>query len=118
MSNNRKTAIGNITSHFRSKINSALKKIDVPEWELDIYYKTTSTLKEQSKIVELSQKGATVEALVETLLMKARNEDGTRMFVPADKTVLMNEADPDVLIRVVSEMNDVDLDDVAELEKN
>ena len=43
-----------------------------------------------------------VEALVETLLVKALNKDGSRVFTNADKVVLMREVDPDVIIRVVS----------------
>lgn len=107
-----------ITAHFRNKIAGDMQKIEVPEWETTIYFKQTATLKEQSKIVELAQKGSTVEALVETLILKARNQDGTRMFKPADKTVFMNEVDPDVVIRVVGEMNRTDSDTLEEVEKN
>ena len=107
-----------ITTHYRSKIGGEMEKITVPEWEMDIYYKVSSTLKEQSKVIELAQKGSTVEALVETLIMKARHPDGKKIFAPADKVVLMNEADPDVVIRVVGEMNSVDLESVGDYEKN
>lgn len=95
------------TAHFRSKITGEMKKITVPEWECDIWFKSANTLKEESKLVELAQQGKTVEALVETLIIKARNQDGTKMFTPLDKVVFMNEVDPNVLIRVVSEINGV-----------
>lgn len=111
-------ALENITGHYRSKVGGDMAMITVPEWKMDIYYKQSNTLKEQSKIIELAQKGATVEALVETLLMKARNSDGSKIFAAADKVVLMNEADPDVLIRVVGELNNADLDSVGDYEKN
>ena len=97
--------IENATKHLRSKISGAMKKITVPEWECDIWYKEANTLKEESKLIELAQQGKTVEALVETLIIKARNEDGTKMFTMPDKAVFMNEVDPQVVIRVVSEMN-------------
>jgi len=93
------------TAHFRSKMSGELKKITVPEWETDIYFKDTTTLKEQAKIIELAQKNNTVEALVETLIIKARQIDGSKMFNAMDKSVFMNEVDPDVLIRVVGEIN-------------
>lgn len=93
------------TSHFRAKISGDMKKIHVPEWECDIYFKEANTLKEESRLIELAQQGKTVEALVETLITKARNQDGTKMFSQTDKVVLMNEVDPQVVIRVVSEMN-------------
>jgi len=102
------TPLQNATAHFRSKISGEMSSLKVEEWDLTIYYKPSATLKEQSKIIELSQKGNTVEALVETLIQRARNEDGTKMFAPADRQVFMNEVDPEVIIRVVSEINGVD----------
>ncbi len=78
------TVLDNATKHFRAKISGNLKSIDVPEWETKIYFKDVITLKEQSKLVELATQGKTVEALVETLITKARNEDGSRMFQSAD----------------------------------
>jgi hypothetical protein len=102
------------TAHFRNKLSGELRKLNVPEWETDIYYKDIITLKEQAKIIELAQKGSTVEALVETLIVKAKNADGSKMFLPADKTIFLNEVDPAVLIRVVGEINATeDLDAIA-----
>jgi hypothetical protein len=97
-----------------------MKIIEVPEWETKIYYKTATNLREEGRVLELSQQGKTVEALVESLIIKARNEDGTKMFGIADKSVLMNEVDPKVLVRVVGEMNSVPEGDltVGEAEKN
>lgn len=93
------------TAHFRSKLTSEMNKVHVPEWETDIWFKATNTLKEEAKMIELAQAGKTVEALVETLIIRARNEDGSKMFNTLDKTVMMNEVDPAVLIRVVGEIN-------------
>jgi hypothetical protein len=110
--------IEKLTTHFRNKISGEMSQINVPEWELDIYFKKSTTLKEQSKIIELAQQGKTVEALVETLIVKARNQDGTKMFGPLDKQVFLNEVDPDVIVRVVGEMNAVDFDSLDDVEKN
>jgi hypothetical protein len=93
------------TSHFREKISGDMKKITVPEWECDIYFKPSLTLKEQGKLVELASNGKQVEALVESLVIKARNIDGTKMFTMPDKITLLNEVDPNVIIRIVGEMN-------------
>ena len=113
------TVLDNATKHFRAKLSGALKSIDVPEWETKIYFKDVITLKEQSKLVELAQAGKTTEALVETLITKARNEDGTKMFQVADKVVFMNEVDPNVLIRVVGDMNSsAEVPTQDEVEKN
>lgn len=106
------------TAHFRNKISDKMLSIDVPEWESKIYFKSSVTLKEQSRLIELASSGKTVEALVETLIVKARNEDGTKMFTVADKPTFMNEIDPAVIIRVVGEINDViDQNSESSLEK-
>jgi hypothetical protein len=112
--------IDRATSHFRSKISGEMKKITVPEWECDIWFKEANTLKEESKLIELAQQGKTVEALVETLIIKARNQDGTKMFTALDKVVFMNEVDPNVVIRVVADMNAANADSgsMEEAEKN
>lgn len=107
------------TAHFRNQISGEMKWIEVPEWETKIYYKTVTNLREEGKILELSQQGKNVEALVESLIIKARNEDGSKMFNMVDKPTLLNEVDPKVLVRVVGEMNSVEVDlSVGEAEKN
>jgi hypothetical protein len=95
------------TAHFRNQISGAMQVVDVPEWGAKVYYKSAVSLKDEGKILELTQSGKTVEALVESLIVRARNEDGTKMFNFADKAALLNEVDPRVLIRVVGEMNTV-----------
>jgi hypothetical protein len=108
------------TKHFRNKIGGELKSIHVPEWDCKIYFKSGITLKEQSKLIELAQQGKTVEALVESLIVKARNEDGSKMFTVVDKVTLMNEVDPQVVIRVVGEINEAteNISDIEAVEKN
>lgn len=108
------------TSHFREKISGDLQHIYVPEWDAKIYFKNTISLKEQSKLIELAQNGKTTEALVESLIVKARNEDGTKMFTMPDKVTLMNEVDPNVIIRVISDINAATAqeEDLEKVEKN
>jgi hypothetical protein len=108
------------TSHFREKISGDMNKVHVPEWECDIYFKPTLTLKEQGKLIELASQGKQVEALVESLIVKARNADGTKMFNFADKAALLNEVDPGVIIRVVGEINSANDEeqDLEKIEKN
>ena len=106
-----------MTGHFRKKVGGDMSFIVVDEWDLKIYYKASNTLAEESKLIELAQAGKTVEALVETLITKAHNEDGTKMFKKIDKATMMNEVDPVVLIRVVGEMN-ADDSNIEFAEKN
>ena len=111
--------IDKATAHFRNQISGEMKSITVPEWgDAEIFWKSSTTLRDEGKILELSQAGKTVEALVESLILRARNEDGTKMFTFADKMVFLNEVDPRVLIRVVGEMNNVQDLDLDNAEKN
>ena len=107
------------TAHFRNQIGGEMKSIEVPEWETKIFFKTVTNLREEGRILELSQQGKSVESLVENLIVRARNEDGSKMFGVADKMVLLNEVDPKVLIRIVGEINSVEVDlNMAQVEKN
>lgn len=116
---NKTNPMDKITAHFRNKISGEMSSIYVEEWDLKIYYKKSNTLQEEAKLIELAQKGKTVEALVETLIIKARNEDGTKMFKPADRMVFLNEADPNVLIKAVSDMNTtLEVGTLEDVEKN
>lgn len=92
--------------HFHSVLAQELISIDIPEWETKIWFKAASTFQQEQKIIELHGKGKLVEALVETLIIKALNEDGTKVFTPADKPVLMREVDPEIIIRIVTAMNE------------
>lgn len=108
------------TSHFRTKLTAELHHIEVPEWGTKVWFKNAVTLREQSRLIELSSQGKQVEALVESLIVKARNEDGTKMFALADKMTFLNEVDPQVIIRLVGEINRVsdDTQSMDEIEKN
>jgi hypothetical protein len=100
------------TAHFRNQISGEMQSISVPEWDTKIFFKTATSLKEEGKILELTQQGKSVEALVESLISRARNEDGTRIFNAADKVTFMNEVDPKILIRIVGEMNQVSAEEL------
>ena len=96
-----------------------MKHITVPEWDdMKIYFKEANTLNEESRLLNLAQQGKTVEALVETLIVKARKEDGTKMFTIHDKTTIMNEVDPSVVIRICAEINQTIDSNLEIVEKN
>jgi hypothetical protein len=90
-----------ISQHYQSSIGGELKSIKVPEWETEIYFRTTYPLKEQGK---------TVEALVESIIRKAKTKDGKPLFHDADRIKLMNEADPMVVVKVATAINNAKID--------
>lgn len=113
-----KSAIEKVTNHFRGQLGGALKKHTVEEWGLEVYYRPITTLKQEAKIVELSTQGKSVEALVETIIMKALDADGKPIFKSLDKVTLMNEADPKVVLDLARVLNGSDLPEIEEVEKN
>jgi len=95
----------NIRGHFKEKLGGELNKMTIQEWKTDIYYKNAYSFAVESKIINLQQQGKTVEALVESIICKSLNPEGKPMFGNGDRYMLMNEADPSVLLRVASELN-------------
>lgn len=97
--------IDKATAHFEEVLAQGLQgPIEVPEWDAKIYYKPSTTMHEEAKIIELTQQGKTTEALVQTLIMRARDEDGKPVFTGADKLKLMRGVDPKVILRIVTLM--------------
>jgi hypothetical protein len=99
-----------IAKHYQASISGDLKKIHVEEWDTDIFCRTTYPLKDEAKILELQTQGKTVEALVESIIVKGRDKNGKRLFHDADRIKLMNEADPMVIIKVASDINNAKID--------
>ena len=98
-----------IAKHYQSAISGDLFKIKVPEWDMDIYCKKTYSFKDESKVIEMQGQGKTVEASIESLIVKALDKDGKRIFMDADRINLMNEADPAVIVRVAGQINNMSL---------
>ena len=112
------SATAKIAKHYQRAIGGGLQKINVPEWEMDIYYRKTYSFQDESKIIELQTQGKVVEALVKSLVVKARDKDGRRIFSDADEINLMNEADPAVITRVCGVINNASArPDPVDLEK-
>tara|TARA_R110000822_G_scaffold215971_3_gene350806 strand:- start:706 stop:1062 length:357 start_codon:yes stop_codon:yes gene_type:complete len=103
---NKTSVLDNAKSHFRGALSQELLQVDVPEWKTKVYFKVATNFAVEQKIIDLHGKGQLVEALVETLIAKACDKEGKKMFTPADKIVFLREVDPEIIIRVVTEMND------------
>ena len=95
----------NATQHFKEQLSGGLLSIEVHEWGVTVWFKPAFTFAQQEKIIQLSKEGKMVEAMIETLIVRSLDKDGKRLFTHASKTRLMNEVDPNIIIRVVGEMN-------------
>ena len=78
-----------IANHYQKAIAGDLEKIRVEEWDMDIYCKRTYAFKDEAKMIELQSQGKTVEALVESLIVKALDKDGKRIFFDADRVLFV-----------------------------
>jgi len=105
-------------AHFKAKLAGNLFKYHVDEWDCDIYYRATANMATEAKIMNLTQTGKTAEALVESIILKALNEEGKRIFTDLDRIELLNQADPQVLIRVAGILNNASADSIEDIEKN
>ncbi len=94
------SVLDNAKSHFDTLETRA---IEVEEWDCTIYC-TPFTLTEKKKLLK-SAKGDDMEFLVQTLMLKARDENGQRVFRDVDRFSLMNEVDPNIIARVVAEIS-------------
>lgn len=109
------SVILNAQKHFKSKLSGGLEKIEVPEWNTTVYFRPTATLKETEAVVKLHQSGKILESLATVLILRALDEEGNRVFKQADMFDLMNGVDPDVVIRVATDImnSEPSQDDIA-----
>ncbi len=117
------TILANAEAHFRSRLGGELRSLDVPEWgedgtPLKIYFKSLINFKAQEKIYSLVNEGKSSEAVCQTLIIRALDEDGKHLFTDRDKEKLMRFVDPEVVARIVSAMTPDDEDDLDSLKKS
>ncbi len=95
-------------SHYQAKLHAEPKKLDIPEWDTVAYIKPSMNLSQLGEIMELSQSGKTAEAMALTLIYRLIDDEGKHLFRKPDRIDLMKQVDPDVLARIVSEINSAD----------
>jgi hypothetical protein len=98
------SVIDRVKDHFDSK---GIKKIEVAEWgeegkPLEIFSKPF-TLAEKRNLFK-GAKNDDLSVLVDAIVLKAKDGEGNKIFKLDDKKTLLNNADPDVIARVATEM--------------
>ena len=97
------SVLDNAKAHF-DKLET--KVIEVEEWDT-VIYATPFTMGEKKKLWKHAKEDD-IEFMVRTLLLKALNKDGEKMFDLSDKITLMNSVDPNVIVRVVGDISVAD----------
>ena len=110
-------AIEKAVKHFEGIATGAMQEFYIDEWETTIYYRPTLTWNEQAKLIDLSTQGKSSEALIETIIIRCKERDGSPMFTTADRTTLKNSVDPDVIVKIVGHLNK-SASSLEEAEKN
>ena len=95
--------LDNAKTHFDSL---ETKVIEVEEWET-VIYASPFTMGEKKKLWKHAKEDD-IEFMVRTLILKALNKDGSKMFDISDKITLMNHVDPNVIVRVVGDISVAD----------
>lgn len=102
-------------AHYAAKLSAEPRSLLVPEWSSTVYIKPGISLASLGEIMELANSGKTAEAMALTLIHRLIDEDGKPVFRKVERLELMKSVDPDVLSRIVSEINsgDPDQEDVS-----
>ena len=111
--------LDNAIKHFSESADHELHKVDVPEWDGAVWFKTVSGMtgmeyQRYFKAVSTSD----YEAMVDSLILRARREDGIKMFTQGDKKKLMGGVDHDVITDIFTRMSAVDNADSVEVKKS
>lgn len=107
---------------FRDRMSGKLQSVEIAEWIVNekpsmIYYKPSMNFIEQGQVLKLHAENKQAEAVAMTFILRARDENGVKLFKPANMTEVMRSVDPDIISRVVSEMGGDD-PDIEEAIKN
>lgn len=115
MTDKKEQPIDVIRNQFKNTMaGELLGPVVVPEWNnMEIYVAPTMSLEEMGPLAKLANEGKFTELAAITLINRARDKDGNRMFKTVHKTELM-KSDYRVISKVVGEMNKL----VDEVEDN
>ena len=109
--------------HFADRMAENMEVIEVPEWgdeqgPAKVWYRPAINLREQNQLATLANAGKNDEALAMTLILRARNEDGSLMFHKNSMMEFRTFVDPEVIANVVLAMNDDFVISDEDIEKN
>ena len=102
-------------NHYKAKLTAEPREIDIPEWDSKLFIRPGISLQALGEIMELANAGKSAEAMVMTLVHRLIDGEGRPVFRKIEKTELLRSVDPDVLARIVGEINadDASAEDVA-----
>ena len=98
------SVIDRVKDHFE---NQGIKTIEVTEWGEEgkplVIYCKPFTMAEKRNLFK-GARNDDLGVLVDVIVLKAKDEEGNKMFKLDDKKTLLNNADPEIIARVATEM--------------
>ena len=98
------SVIDRVKDHFESK---GINTIEVAEWGEEgkplVIYSKPFTLAEKRNLFK-NAKNDDLAVLVDAIVLKALDAEGNKIFKLDDKKTLLNNADPDVIATVATQM--------------
>ena len=98
------------------ELQSATFKLAESGEELTVFFSPVANTIQSDKYMPLMAENK-LEGYVELLIARAKNEDRTPMFVPADKSNLMKNIDPVLIVDIGNKILGADADYGPEAEK-
>lgn len=95
-------------NHYKAKLSAEPREIEIPEWNSTLFVRPGISLQALGEIMELATAGKSAEAMVMTAIYRLIDGEGKPVFKKLDKLELMKSVDPDVLARIVTEINSDD----------
>lgn len=107
-----------MTAHFRARIAEETVVVEVPEWPVkDVdgkevplkIHSHTMSLRQRDRVYKIMSEGSTLLSFAEAILEMAHDEEGKPIWPEGQardiqRDVMLDETDPDVIMRVTREM--------------
>jgi len=94
--------------HYKAKLSTEPRELRIPEWDTTVYIRPGISLQSLGEVMELANNGKSAEAMVMTLIHRLIDGEGKPVFKKIEKTEILRSVDPEILARIVSEINQID----------
>lgn len=94
--------------HYQAKLEAEPRELFIPEWDSKVYIKPGISLLALGEIMQQAQNGNAAEAMALTVIHRLIDGDGKPVFKKSERAEIMRSVDPDILARIVSEINEAD----------
>jgi len=95
---------------YKEELQNKENCIVVPEFDNLKFYYRPMNIKQRDKIFKLINDDKYNEACAEAIMVRARDEDGNRMFRESHRQQFLTETPPKIIERIAGEMNTFDKD--------